>query len=61
MGKNQDVKRLALQSIMFAIDAVKKEIEYVRENSIELHEQIVPLSSAIQVLADAYAKIERGN
>lgn len=60
MGKNQDVKRLALRSIMFSIDAVKKEIEYVQENSDDLHERIIPLSSAIQVLSAAYAKIERG-
>lgn len=60
MGKNQELKRLALQSIVFSIDAVRKEIEYVQENNSDLHEKIIDLSSAIQVLAAAYVKIERG-
>ena len=87
MGKNQDLKRLALQSIVFSMDAVRKKIvecceplpvldcgsekipevlarpTYMVVENVEVkseNESVVSLASAVQVLATAYAHIERG-
>ena len=60
MNKNDDLKRLAQQTILHSMEQVTSEIEYVADNAVaDSEKRIFILSESMTKLAEAFMNLER--
>ena len=60
MNENEDLKRLAQQTILHSMEQVTSEIEYVADNAVaDSENRIFVLSESMKKLTEAFMKIER--
>lgn len=60
MNENEDLKRVAQQTILHAMEQVTDEIEYVADNAVaDSEKRIFVLSKSMEKLTEAFMNLER--
>lgn len=60
MNENEDLKRLAQQTILHSMEQVTSEIEYVADNAVaDSEKRIFMLSESMAKLTEAFMNLER--
>lgn len=60
MNKNEDLKRLAKQTILHSMEQITSEIEYVADNAVsDSEKRIFMLSESMSKLSEAFMRLER--
>lgn len=60
MNENEDLKRVAQQTILHAMEQVTDEIEYVTDNAVsDSGKRIFILSESMAKLSEAFMNLER--